>query len=163
MTRLSAGLLLFKRDGHDRVLKLLIAHMGGPFWAAKDERAWSIPKGEYSEGEDPLDAAVREFAEELGSPAPPGETLSLGSIRQPSGKRVTAFAREADYDASAIRSNEFELEWPRGSGRVRSFPEVDRAEWVATSTARVRLVKGQVPFVDQLHELLQARGVRFSD
>ncbi len=124
--------------------------MGGPFWAAKDEGAWSIPKGEFDEGEEPLAAALREFAEEIGRPAPEGPTVELGEFRQSNGKRVTVFAREADLDASDVSGNLFEMEWPPRSGRMASFPEVDRAEWMSPERARARLVKGQVPALDAL-------------
>lgn len=153
----SAGMLLYRVS--DGVLWVLIAHMGGPFWARKDERAWSIPKGEYEEGDDPEVAAAREFREEMGATPPPGELFSLGTIRQSSGKRITAYAVEADFDTAEVRSNEFELEWPRGSGVMRSFPEVDRAEWVDCATARVKLVSGQVAFLDRLLEHLGQQGV----
>lgn len=148
MPRRSAGLLLYRRaaDG----LEVLVAHMGGPFWARKDEGAWSIPKGEHEEGEEPLAVALREFEEELGAPPPGGPTIALGEFRQSGGKRVTVFAREGDLDASAVRSNEFEMEWPRGSGRMRRFPEIDRAEWMAPDLARAKPVKGQVPVLDAL-------------
>lgn len=151
----SAGLLLYRVS--DGVLWVLIAHMGGPFWARKDERAWSVPKGEYADGDDPETAAAREFCEEMGSPPPPGNAISLGTIKQ-SRKWITTYAVEADFDASDIRSNEFELEWPRGSGVIRSFPEVDRAEWVDCATARRRLVAGQVAFLDRLLEELDRQG-----
>ena len=144
----SAGLLLH-RGGPDG-LEVLIAHMGGPFWAKKDEGAWSIPKGEFAEGEEPLAAALREFAEEIGRPAPEGPTVALGEFRQSNGKRVTVFAREADLDASDVSGNLFEMEWPPRSGRMASFPEVDRAEWMSPERARARLVKGQVPALDAL-------------
>ena len=144
----SAGLLLH-RGGPDG-LEVLIAHMGGPFWARKDEGAWSIPKGELDGGEDPLAAALREFAEETGRPAPDGPTVELGEFRQSGGKRVIVFARAADFDATEILGNTFEMEWPPRSGRRQSFPEIDRAEWVGLDVARVRLVKGQVPALDAL-------------
>lgn len=150
---LSAGLLVHRRTAADEV-EVLLVHMGGPFWARKDAGAWSIPKGEHGPEEDARAAATREFEEELGTPAPPGEVIPLGTQRQPSGKRITAFAVEGDVDASAIRSNEFTLEWPRGSGIVRSFPEVDRAAWFDLEEARTRLVPGQVPFLDLLVEAL---------
>ena len=150
----SAGLLLHRR-GADGI-EVLIAHMGGPFWAKKDDGAWSIPKGEFDEGEEPLAAALREFAEEIGRPAPEGPTVALGEFRQSNGKRVTVFAREADLDASDVRSNHFEMEWPPRSGRVASFPEIDRAEWMTLDRARTRLVKGQVPALDALAEVLAA-------
>lgn len=142
----SAGLLLHRRTAAGR--EVLIAHMGGPFWARKDEGAWSIPKGEFEDGEQALAVALREFAEEIGSPPPPGTPVELGEFRQPSGKRITAFALEGDIDVSEVRSNEFEMEWPRGSGRMRSFPEIDRAEWMTPGLARTKLVKGQVPVID---------------
>ncbi len=109
---------------------MLIAHPGGPFWARKDDGAWSIPKGEYDADEDPWQAARREFAEELGSPAPDGPRVELGEVRQSGGKIVTAFAVQADLDLTDARSNTVELEWPRGSGRMLEFPEIDRVEWV---------------------------------
>jgi predicted NUDIX family NTP pyrophosphohydrolase len=154
--RRSAGLLLYRlRDGRPEVL---IGHMGGPFWAKKDEGAWSIPKGEYEDGEEPLAAARREFEEELGSPPPDGEALPLGEVRQSSGKRVTAWAVEGDFDASEIHSNTFEMEWPPRSGRTQPFPEIDRAEWVDLPTARRGLVKGQVALVDELERALVVQG-----
>jgi predicted NUDIX family NTP pyrophosphohydrolase len=144
----SAGLLLYRGSGDN--LEVLIAHMGGPFWARKDEAAWTIPKGEYLDAEDPRDAARREFAEELGGPAPDGVTVDLGEIKQSGGKIVTAFAIHGDFDAAHIASNTFSLEWPRGSGTVAEFPEIDRAEWVDLPTARRKLVRAQVEFVDRL-------------
>jgi len=147
----SAGLLLY-RISPGRVVEVLIAHPGGPFWARKDEAAWSIPKGEYGTDEDPLDAAYREFEEEVGLPVPDGQAIFLGERRQPGGKRVRAWALEADLDVTNASSNTFELEWPRGSGRVREFPEVDRVEWVPVDVARRKLLKGQVPFLDVLTE-----------
>ena len=148
----SAGLLLH-RPGTDG-LEVLIAHMGGPYWARKDEGAWSIPKGELDGGEDPLAAALREFAEETGRPAPDGPTVELGEFRQPGGKRVFVFARAADFDATEILGNTFEMEWPPRSGRRESFPEIDRAEWVSLDVARVKLVRGQVPALETLLERL---------
>ncbi len=152
----SAGLLLFRRLDGD--VEILIAHMGGPFWAKKDDGAWSIPKGEYDEGDDPLAAAQREFEEELGSPAVEGDLLDLGEVRQSSGKRVHAWAVEGDLDARSITSNTFEIEWPPRSGRMQEFPEVDRAAWVSPEIARAKLVKGQVAFVDRLVERLGGSG-----
>jgi predicted NUDIX family NTP pyrophosphohydrolase len=148
MPKTSAALLLF-RHGTDG-LEVLIAHMGGPFWARKDAGAWSIPKGEHTDGEEPLAAARREFAEEMGSPPPAGDVVALGTVRQSGGKTVTTFAVEGDFDLDGFRSNTFELEWPRGSGRVQQFPEVDRAAWVSVAVAREKLVKGQVPVLDAL-------------
>jgi predicted NUDIX family NTP pyrophosphohydrolase len=148
----SAGLLLHRAGRAGR--ELLIAHMGGPFWARRDAGAWSIPKGEHDDDEDPLAAALREFAEELGLPPPDGPTLALGEFRQSAGKRVTVFAREGDLDVAAIRPGEFTMEWPPRSGRTARFPEVDRAEWVSPARAREALVAGQVPAVDALLERL---------
>jgi predicted NUDIX family NTP pyrophosphohydrolase len=149
----SAGLLLFRRRGD--ALEVFIAHMGGPFWARKDDAAWSIVKGEYDEAtEDPLAAARREFAEETGSAAPEGPTIDLGEIRQSSGKRVRAWAIESDFDPATVRSNTFTIEWPRGSGRQQEFPEIDRADWFGLPTAREKLVKGQRGLLDVLEERL---------
>jgi predicted NUDIX family NTP pyrophosphohydrolase len=148
MPKHSAGVLVYRtRDG---VVEVLIAHPGGPFWARKDDGAWSIPKGEYADGEDPWAAAQREFSEELGLPVPAGPRLDFGSLKQPSGKVVTAFAVEGDLDVADARSNTFEMEWPRGSGKMREFPEVDRVGWFAVAQARTKLLKGQLPFLDRL-------------
>jgi predicted NUDIX family NTP pyrophosphohydrolase len=129
-------------------------HPGGPFWAKKDEGAWSIAKGEYDESEDSLLVARREFEEELGSPAPSGDVIELGELVQPSRKTVTAYGIEGDFDPSSLRSNLFELEWPPRSGRMQSFPEVDRAEWFAPDEARAKILPGQRPFIDRLLERL---------
>ena len=136
---------------------MLLVHPGGPFWAKKDASAWSIPKGEYEVGEDPHAAAVREFTEELGSPPPPvdgGGDLELGAARQSSAKTVTVFARPGDFPADAIESNLIEIEWPPRSGRRLQIPEVDRAQWFPADEAAHKLVKGQVPFVQRLLDLL---------
>ena len=138
--------------GAGRDLAVLLVHPGGPFWAGKDLGAWSIPKGEYGPGEDPLAVAQREFAEETGV-RPQGEFQPLGDVVQAGGKRVSAWAVEGDLDPAALVSNTFELEWPPRSGRKRSFPEVDRAEWFAPDEARRRILAGQRPFVDRLVEL----------
>ena len=154
--KLSAGLLLYRRVVQEDkvVLEVLLAHMGGPFWAHKDDGAWSIPKGEYEPGEDPFLAAKREFEEELGSAPPLVVYRDLGSVSQPGGKLVTAWAAEADFDAAAaVVSNTFELEWPRGSGRMQSFPEIDRASWFTTEDARARLVRGQQQLIDRLLQM----------
>ena len=152
MSRLSAGLLVYRRRGNE--IEVLLVHMGGPFWSHKDAGAWSLPKGEYGADEEPLAAARREFAEELGLPAPGGRALDLGEIKQAGGKVVRAWALEGDIDTDAVQSNSFELEWPRGSGTVRSFPEVDRAAWFDLQSARAKLVKGQGGFLDRLSGLL---------
>jgi predicted NUDIX family NTP pyrophosphohydrolase len=156
-SRRSAGLLPFRL--RDAALELLIAHMGGPFWARRDEGAWSIIKGEYDEREDPYAAALREFQEETGAPPPSGPALALGELRQRGGKRIVAWAVEGEFDVSRLASNTFELEWPRGSGRVRHFPEIDRAAWFDCDTARRKLVPGQVPFVDALAQCLSERAL----
>jgi predicted NUDIX family NTP pyrophosphohydrolase len=159
---LSAGLLVYRISGSG-VVEVLIAHPGGPYWSKRDEGAWSVPKGEYAEGADPLAAAEREFAEEIGYPAPAGERIDLGEIKQAGGKRVTVWAVHGDLDLSGAQSNTFEMEWPRGSGKVREFPEVDRVEWVAASGARVRLLKGQVPFIDRLMDAVGERSGAVSE
>lgn len=135
-------------------LELFLVHPGGPFWARKDEGAWSIPKGEYLPGEDPLEVARREFAEEAGFEAQ-GEFLELTEIRQPGGKRVKAWAFAGDCDPSLICSNTFSLEWPPRSGRTKEFPEVDRAGWFEPDTARIKILKGQVPLIDELCLLIR--------
>jgi len=122
--------------------------MGGPFWAKKDEGAWSIPKGEIADGEDPLSAARREFEEETGA-RPPGECLPFDPVRQASGKVVHAWAVEGDFDPAALRSNTFSMEWPPRSGRRQEFPEVDLADWFSIENARRKIVKGQIPLLDQ--------------
>ncbi|UXA15887.1 NUDIX domain-containing protein [Mycobacterium sp. SMC-4] len=148
MPKLSAGLLLFRDRGG--VLEVLIGHPGGPFWAAKDEAAWSIPKGEYDHGDDPWLVALREFEEELGKPAPHGPRIELGALRQPSGKVVTVFAVRGDLDLEGAVSNTFTLEWPKGSGKFTEFPEIDRVAWCDVPTARIKLLKGQRPLLDRL-------------
>jgi predicted NUDIX family NTP pyrophosphohydrolase len=155
MPKHSAALLLYRiHDGAG--LEVLIAHMGGPFWAKKNARAWSIPKGEYEDNEDPRDAAFREFEEEMGSAPPAGQSVELGETRQASGKIITTYALSGDFDAASIRSNTFRLEWPRGSGNIQDFPEMDRAEWMSIDRAAQMLVTGQVPILDALTNYLQA-------
>jgi predicted NUDIX family NTP pyrophosphohydrolase len=157
MPKHSAGVLMYRtRDG---VVEVLIAHPGGPFWARKDDGAWSIPKGEYADGDDPWAAAQREFSEELGLPVPAGPRIDFGSLKQPSGKVVTAFAVRGDLDVTDARSNTFQMEWPRGSGKMREFPEVDRVGWFAVAQARTKLLKGQLPFLDRLMADPAAHGV----
>jgi predicted NUDIX family NTP pyrophosphohydrolase len=151
MAKRSAGILLH-RGGADGV-EVLLVHPGGPFWAKRDDGAWSIPKGEYSDGEDPEAAARREFAEELGSPLPEDTELrDLGEVKQKNGKVVVAWAAEGDLDASAARSNTFEMEWPPRSGRRQEFPEIDRAEWFPLARAREKLLPAQAAFLDKLEE-----------
>ena len=152
----SAGLLLY-RTRPDTTVEVLLGHMGGPFWARKDEHAWSIPKGEYGDDEDALAAARREFAEETGAEPPDGEPLPLGEVRQSGGKRVVAWALEGDLDPATVKSNTFTLEWPPRSGLQQEFPEIDRAAWFDLDTARRKVVKGQVPLLDALEQLLALR------
>jgi predicted NUDIX family NTP pyrophosphohydrolase len=147
----SAGLLVYRITG-SRVIEVLIVHPGGPFWAKKDAGAWSIPKGEYEDGDDARATAFREFREEIGQHAPAGQPVPLGELRQPGGKRVSAWAVEGDLDLTHTTSNTFEMEWPRGSGRMQAFPEVDRVEWVPVARARTQLLKGQLPLLDRLME-----------
>jgi predicted NUDIX family NTP pyrophosphohydrolase len=149
MATRSAGLLLHRTTA-DGTLEVLLVHPGGPFWARKDAGAWSVPKGELADDEDPLTAARREFAEELGQPAPDGPFVGLGEVRQKAGKIVTAWAVEGDLDPATVVSNTFTIEWPRGSGRLREFPEVDRAEWFDLEEAAARILEGQRPLLDAL-------------
>lgn len=144
----SAGILLYRTTVAP--LEVLLAHMGGPFWAKKDARAWSIPKGEVEEGESLEVAARREFAEELGLPVPIGELVPLGEVKQSGGKVVTAWALEADLDPGSIVPGTFEMEWPPRSGRRQEFPEIDRVGWFDVATARSKIVAGQEPFLDRL-------------
>ncbi len=154
MAVMSAGILLYRLVG--RRTEVLIAHMGGPYWAAKDDAAWSVPKGEYDpDSETALDAALREFGEELGVPAPDVPYAELGTFAYSSGKRVTVFVADgADFALDDLVFGEFELEWPPRSGRMQSFPEVDKAEWTELDAARERLVKGQRPALDALEKRL---------
>jgi predicted NUDIX family NTP pyrophosphohydrolase len=155
VARTSAGILLYRlRPAGPEVL---LGHMGGPFWAKKDDGGWSIPKGEHGPDEEPIAVARREFEEELGSPVPADELVPLGELRVTSGKRLTVWAAEGDLDAAATRSNTFELEWPPRSGRLQEFPEIDRAAWFALDAARSKLVAGQVPFLDRLRDELAHR------
>ncbi len=141
----SAGILLHRHAGGE--LEVLLVHPGGPFWARRDAGAWSIPKGQIEAGEDPLAAARREFAEELGFPAPDGEPVSLGEVRLRSGKRILAWSLEGDADVSVVVSNLIEV---RVRGQLISIPEVDRADWFTLTRAREKLNPGQVPLVDRL-------------
>lgn len=153
MTRRSAGLLLFRRTSAG--LEVLLVHPGGPFWAKKEEGAWSIPKGELEPDDDDRTTALRELAEELGPSAPtadPAALIELGSIRQKAGKEVVAWALEADFDCAALASNTFEMEWPPRSGRRQSFPEVDRAEWLDLETAARKINAAQAELLARLAE-----------
>ncbi len=147
MTRRSAGLLLYRQSGE--TLEVFLVHPGGPFWAKKDLGAWSIPKGEYTEGEDPLAAARREFQEETGF-LPPSDAIPLGEVKQAGGKIVTAWAAEGDCDPAKLVSNHCQIEWPPRSGRAFDIPEVDRGAWFSIDEARQRLLKSQLPFLDRL-------------
>jgi predicted NUDIX family NTP pyrophosphohydrolase len=150
MPKRSAGLLPF-RGLSASDLEVFIVHPGGPFWAGKDYGVWSVAKGEYESGEDPLAAAYREFREEIGVDAPSGRTFDLGEVKQPSGKQVRVWAIEAPgFLVTEIESNEFELEWPPRSSTFQKFPEVDRAEWMPVATARAKLLKGQTEFLRRL-------------
>ncbi len=140
-------LLSPRREGG---VEVLIGHMGGPFWARKDDAAWSVPKGEYGPDEEPFAVALREFEEELGSPVPAEDFVPLGEVRQAGGKVLTVWAAEGDLDAAAAVSNTFSLEWPPRSGRLQEFPEIDRAAWMTLDEARTKLVRGQVPLLDRL-------------
>ncbi len=151
MPKESAGLLLFRRRAGE--LEVFLVHPGGPFWAKKDQAAWSIPKGEFSSGEEPLAAARREFAEETGF-TPAGPCRALGPHKQPGGKIVHAWAVEADCDPAAIRSNTFTMEWPPRSGRKQEFPEIDRAAWFPLAAARAKIHKGQVAVLDALARIV---------
>lgn len=158
MPKLSAGILAFRRG--DDGLEYFLVHPGGPLWARKDEGAWSIPKGEYEAGDDALEAAKREFAEETGLTAD-GPFAPLTPLRQPSGKRVSAWAMLApDLDPGAVASNTFSLEWPPRSGRRIEVPEIDRAGWFDADEARRKLLKGQVGFVDQVERLERESAAR---
>src|SRR3954466_10620281 len=147
MIRKSAGILLWKRERG--ALRVLLVHPGGPFWKNKDLGAWSIPKGEYGAGEEPLAAAKREFAEELGA-LPSGDVTALGEITQKAGKVVTGFALEADFDCATFKCNDFEMEWPPKSGKRASFPEVDKAQWFSPDEARQKINPAQRELIDRL-------------
>jgi predicted NUDIX family NTP pyrophosphohydrolase len=154
----SAGLLLYRRTA-DGELEVMLGHMGGPFWSRKDAGAWSIPKGQREQGEDALATARREFEEEIGQPAPDGDVVALGEVRQGGGRKIVeVWAIEGDMDVSAIESTSFEMEWPPKSGTLREFPEFDRAEWFGVEGARGRIVKAQAAFLDRLVEIADGRG-----
>lgn len=151
MPKLSAGLMLYR--WHKNKLEVFLVHPGGPFWAKKDAGAWSIPKGEYGEGEQAFEAAKREFKEETGHASPSGEYVKVGEVKY-GNKKVSAWAIEADFDETQIKSNYFEMEWPPRSSETKQFLEVDKASWFNAATARKKLVKGQVDFLDQLMQAL---------
>ena len=153
MARTSAGLAVYRRTGTG--IEVLLVHPGGPFWMKKDDGAWSFPKGEFTEGEDPLTTARRELTEETGCAAD-GDFIPLGTVKQAGGKIVHLWAVEGDCDVTNIRSNTFSVEWPPRSGRRQDFPEVDRAGWFGPDEARRKLLEGQRPFVDRLLDVAQA-------
>ena len=148
MARRSAGIVLYRSGAAG--LEVLLVHPGGPFWAKKDAGAWSIPKGEYEDGEDPLACALREFEEETGTRLGADHAVDLGSVRQKNGKQVTAWAIAGDLDAATVRSNTFVMEWPPRSGRQAEFPEIDRAQWFDVDAAREKLVSAQVELLERL-------------
>ncbi len=150
----SAGLVVFRLRGGS--LELLLGHMGGPYWARKDDGAWSIPKGELSDGEDALAGALREYTEELGHAPPDGPVIELGEIRQRAGKRLLAFAVEGDFDPAQLKPGTFELEWPPRSGRRQAFPEIDRVAWLDLATAKRKAVQGQAVLLERVAERVEA-------
>jgi predicted NUDIX family NTP pyrophosphohydrolase len=151
MKKHSAGIFLFRFK--NKKLEVMLVHPGGPFWAKKDDGAWSIPKGLFDENENPLDAAKREFKEETGFEVD-GEFINLGELEQPSKKMIHVWALEKDLDAAKIVSNKFTLEWPRNSGILQEYPEVDKAGWFNIEQARKKISKGQMGFIDKLVEIL---------
>lgn len=150
MKKQSAGILLYRQRQGQQSFEVLLVHPGGPFWAKKDSGAWSMPKGEFEEGEEPLAAAKREFAEEVGAPAPGGDYFFVGQAKQSSGKLVHAFALQADLDLTHFKSNLFQMEWPPKSGQQQAFPENDKAAWFTLPDAAQKLVKGQLPLLEKL-------------
>ena len=153
MAKKSAGILMYRFCGD--TLQVFLVHPGGPFWANKDRAAWSIPKGEFDDNEDPFEAAKREFKEETGIGVE-GDFFDLGQVKQSGGKRIFVWAIEGDLDPTEIVSNSFEMEWPPKSKKYQRFPEVDKAAWICAGEARAKLHKGQVPLIDRLVETLGA-------
>ncbi|MGJ4859720.1 NUDIX domain-containing protein [Labrys sp. La1] len=153
MAKMSAGILLYRLKNLD--VEVLLVHPGGPFWAKRDEQAWSIPKGEYGADEDAHGAALREFEEELGTPCPDTGTIDLGEILQPGGKQVSAWAVAGDFDPGQLRSNMFEMEWPPRSRRIVQFPEVDKAQWFVMAQAHRKILPAQRSFLERLAEHLE--------
>lgn len=147
----SAGLLMYRRRDN---IEILLVHPGGPFWAGKDEGAWSLPKGLVNPGEDELLAAIREFEEETGFPAE-GEFRALSPLRQPSGKVIVAWAFEGDCDAERMKSNLFTMEWPPRSGKMVEFPEADRAGWFDLESAKAKIIKGQRGFIEEFERIMK--------
>lgn len=160
MAVLSAGLLLHRPDDLGHGVQVLLGHLGGPYWARKDDAAWSIPKGEHGPEEVPLAAAEREFTEELGHRPPAGASHELGTVAQRGGrKQITVFARAGDFDPALLHPGTFDLEWPPRSGRMQTFPEIDRVAWFDLETARRKLVAAQAEFVDRLADHLSGHPV----
>ena len=162
MPKKSAGLLLYRERPDKSLIEILLVHPGGPFWRNKDDGAWTIPKGEFADDEDPLAAAKREFREETGNSAPESNSfaanyIALKPIKQSSAKMVYAWAVRSDFDVATLRSNEFEMEWPPKSGRLQKFPEIDRAEWFTVEIARQKMLKGQLPLLQQLLQITQSQ------
>jgi predicted NUDIX family NTP pyrophosphohydrolase len=153
MPKKSAGILVYRKTTEE--YEVLLVHPGGPFWAKKDLNSWSIPKGEFEDGEEPLAASKREFEEETGFNIE-GEFIELRQVKQPSGKVIYTWAVEGDIDISMVKSNLFELEWPPRSGSFKEFPEIDRAEWFDFETAKQKILSGQIPILDNLQEKLKS-------
>lgn len=151
--KMSAGLLLFRYIAGE--LEILLVHPGGPYWTKKDEGAWSVPKGEFTEGDDPFEAAKREFQEETGQKPPTRDAMALRPLRQPSGKLIFAWAVKGDFNTATLKSNTFSMEWPPGSGRQEEFPEVDKAEWFSLEEAKRKISKGQVKLIEQIQEKIE--------
>jgi predicted NUDIX family NTP pyrophosphohydrolase len=156
MEKLSAGVVVYRINNEGK-LQMLLVHPGGPFFKNKDEGAWSIPKGEYIEGEDPLEVAKREFTEETGNVLTTESFIPLTAVKIKSGKVISAWAVEAHFDNCFIKSNHFEMVWPPKSGKIQSFPEVDKAEWFTIDEAKKKINAGQVGFVEQLERLYKAQ------
>jgi predicted NUDIX family NTP pyrophosphohydrolase len=154
MKKLSAGILLYRKNGGQ--VEVLLAHPGGPFYAKKNDGVWSLPKGEYDQDEDAIEAAKREFREEIGQEAPDGDYLDLGEAKL-SNKIIKAWAVEANMDVSVIESNNFEMEWPPRSGQKQEFPEIDKADWFGLKDGLAKISKGQTPFLERLAEKLGAK------
>ena len=152
MVKKSAGLVIYRHKAG--MLEIFLVHPGGPFWSKKDAGVWSIPKGEFEEEEDPIEAALREFTEETGVKIT-GDLIALDALRQPGGKTVYAWAIAGNFDPAVIKSNTFSMEWPPKSGRVKEFPEVDRAGWFSIEEAMIKILKGQQGFIIQLEEKLR--------
>ena len=154
MPKKSAGLLLYRRHDDKPQWELLLVHPGGPFWRKKDDGAWTIPKGEFDDSENPLDAARREFKEELGADPPAADPIKLKPVKQAGGKIVHCWAVAGEFDPTTLHSNTFQQEWPPKSGQMREFPEVDRAAWYSPEMAKQKIIGGQLPLIDELMTML---------